>query len=305
MSTFIIRRLLWIVPVLLVVSAITFLLMHLTPGGPWSREKAMPQAAVDALNRAYHLDWPLWRQYVTYVWNASHGDLGPSFKYIGRNVSEIIGQGLPVTAQLGLMALALALIVGIPLGVIAAIRQNNLSDYLCMFFSIVGISVPSFILGILLMVLFAGTLHWVPTSGWQDWHHWILPTVALTAYPAAQIARFTRASMLEVIRQDYVRTARAKGLAEQVVITTHMIKNALIPIVTILGPITAILVTGSFIVEYLFSVPGTGRLYVQAIGQRDYAMIMGTTLFYALVVAVMNLVVDILYGFIDPRIRCR
>jgi len=200
---------------------------------------------------------------------------------------------------------SLALLVGIPLGVIAAIRQNSLSDYLCMFFSIVGISVPSFILGILLMVLFAGALHWLPTSGWKDWHNWVLPTVALAAYPAAQLARFTRASMLEVIRQDYVRTARAKGLAEQAVVTTHMIKNALIPVVTILGPITAFLLTGSFIIEYLFSIPGTGRLYVQAIGQRDYAMIMGTTLFYAAAVAFMNLLVDVLYTFVDPRIRFR
>lgn len=305
LTGFIIRRLLWIIPVLIVVSAITFLLMHLTPGGPWDREKALPKATVEALNRAYHLDWPLWRQYVTYLWNALHADLGPSFKYIGRNVTEIIGQGLPVTAQLGLMALVLALLAGIPLGIIAAIRQNTLSDYLCMFFSIVGISVPSFILGIFLIVVFASTLHWVPTTGWKDWHYWILPTVALATYPAAQIARFTRASMLEVIRQDYVRTARAKGLAEQVVITRHMIKNALIPVVTVLGPITAFLVTGSFVIEYLFSIPGTGRLFVQAIGQRDYAMIMGTTLFYALVVAFTNILVDVLYSFIDPRIRCR
>lgn len=305
MARFIIRRLLWIVPVLLMVSAVTFLLMHLTPGGPWDREKQMPQGVVDALNRAYHLDWPLWRQYVTYLWNAAHLDLGPSFKYVGRNVSEIIGEGLPVTAHLGLMALALAMVVGMPLGIIAAIRQNSMADYLCMFASIIGISVPSFILGIILMVVFASTLHWVPTSGWNNWHHWILPTVALAAFPAAQIARFTRASMLEVIRQDYVRTARAKGLAEQAVIFGHMLKNSLIPVVTVLGPITAFLVTGSFIIEYLFSIPGIGRLFVQAIGQRDYSMIMGTTLFYAIVVAATNLIVDVLYAFIDPRIRYR
>jgi oligopeptide transport system permease protein len=305
MTTFIIRRALWIIPVLFVVSVITFSAMHLTPGGPWDREKQMPQAAVQALNRAYNLDKPLHEQYLLYMWKASHGDLGPSFKYIGRNVSDIIREGLPVTAHLGLMALGLALAFGLPLGIIAAIRQNTMSDYLAMFFSIIGISVPSFILGILLMVFFATTLHWLPTGGWKDWHNWILPTIALGAYPAAQIARYTRASMLEVIRQDYVRTARAKGLAEQAVITTHMLKNALIPVVTVLGPITAWLVTGSFIIEHLFSVPGVGRLYVNGIFQRDYSMIMGTTLFYASVVAFMNLVVDVLYGFIDPRIRFR
>ena len=303
MTGYIVRRILWLIPVLLVVSLITFVLMHNTPGGPWAREKRLPQSTVEALNRAYNLDKPVWEQYLIYVWNASHGDLGPSFKYIGRNVSEIIAQGLPVTAHLGLMALAIALVVGLPLGVAAAIRQNSIVDYASMFFAIIGVCTPSFILGILLMVVFATTLHLFPTAGWESPLHWVLPTITLAAYPAAQIARYTRASMLEVIRQDYIRTARAKGLAERAVITGHMIRNALIPVVTILGPITAFLVTGSFIIEYLFAVPGIGRLYVQAIGQRDYSMIMGTTLLYAFVVVIMNIIVDILYVFIDPRIR--
>lgn len=305
MGSYIVRRVLWIIPVLLVVSIITFLLMHLAPGGPWDREKKMPESTVQALNRAYNLDKPLWEQYILYMSKAVRGDLGPSFRFVGRNVSEIIGEGLPVTAQLGLMALALALCLGIPLGIIAAIRHNGPADFFSMFFSIIGVSVPSFILGILLMVFFAGGLHWLPTGGWKGWQNWILPTVALAAYPAAQIARYTRASMLEVIRQDYVRTARAKGLAEQTVVLGHMLKNALIPVVTVLGPITAFLVTGSFIIEHLFSIPGIGRLYVQGIFQRDYSMIMGTTLFYAVVVASMNIVVDIVYGFVDPRIRYR
>ncbi|MGQ9676836.1 MAG: ABC transporter permease [Chloroflexota bacterium] len=305
MTAYIVRRVLWLIPVLLVVSAITFTLMHMAPGGPWAREKRLPASAVAALNRAYNLDKPVWEQYGIYIWNASHGDLGPSMKYIGRNVTDILAQGFPVTAHLGFMALGVALILGLPLGVAAAIRQNSMIDYASMFFAIIGVCTPSFILGILLMVLLASTLHVVPTAGWVTPQHWILPTLTLAAYPAAQIARYTRASMLEVIRQDYVRTARAKGLAEQVVITAHMIKNALIPVVTVLGPITAFLVTGSFIIEYLFAVPGIGRLYVQAIGQRDYSMIMGTTLVYALAVAVMNLIVDVLYVFIDPRIRLK
>lgn len=305
MTAYIVRRVLWLIPVLLVVSAITFTLMHMAPGGPWAREKRLPASAVAALNRAYNLDKPVWEQYGIYIWNASHGDLGPSMKYIGRNVTDILAQGFPITAHLGFMALGVALILGLPLGVAAAIRQNSMIDYASMFFAIIGVCTPSFILGILLMVLLASTLHLVPTAGWATPQHWILPTLTLAAYPAAQIARYTRASMLEVIRQDYVRTARAKGLAEQVVITGHMIKNALIPVVTVLGPITAFLVTGSFIIEYLFAVPGIGRLYVQAIGQRDYSMIMGTTLVYALAVAVMNLIVDVLYVFIDPRIRLK
>lgn len=305
MTAYIVRRVLWLIPVLLVVSAITFTLMHMAPGGPWAREKRLPASAVAALNRAYNLDKPVWEQYGLYLWNASHGDLGPSMKYIGRNVTDILAQGFPVTAQLGFMALGVALILGLPLGVAAAIRQNSAVDYASMFFAIIGVCTPSFILGILLMVFLASTLHVVPTAGWSSPQHWILPTLTLAAYPAAQIARYTRASMLEVIRQDYVRTARAKGLAEQAVITGHMIKNALIPVVTVLGPITAFLVTGSFIIEYLFAVPGIGRLYVQAIGQRDYSMIMGTTLVYALAVALMNLIVDVLYVFIDPRIRLK
>lgn len=305
MTAYIIRRVLWLIPVLVVVSAITFALMHMAPGGPWAREKRLSESAVTALNRAYNLDKPVWEQYAIYVWNASHGDLGPSMKYIGRNVSDILAQGFPVTAHLGFMALGVAIALGLPLGVAAAIRQNSMIDYASMFFAIIGVCTPSFILGILLMVLLASTLHVVPTAGWATPQHWILPTLTLAAFPAAQIARYTRASMLEVIRQDYVRTARAKGLAEQVVITGHMIKNALIPVVTVLGPITAFLVTGSFIIEYLFAVPGIGRLYVQAIGQRDYSMIMGTTLIYALAVAVMNLIVDVLYVFIDPRIRLK
>lgn len=303
MTAYIIRRILWMIPVLLTVSVITFALMHNTPGGPWAREKRLPQATIEALNRAYNLDKPVWEQYLIYIWNASHGDLGPSFKYIGRNVSDILMQGMPITVHLGLMALAVALLIGLPLGVAAAIRQNTMVDYASMFFAIIGICTPSFILGILLMVFLATTLHVVPTAGWATPQHWVLPTITLAAYPAAQIARYTRASMLEVTRQDYVRTARAKGLIERMVITGHMIKNALIPVVTVLGPITAWLVTGSFIIEYLFAVPGIGRLYVQAIGQRDYSMIMGTTLLYALVVVVMNIIVDILYVFLDPRIR--
>jgi oligopeptide transport system permease protein len=305
MTGFIVRRLLWLIPVLIAVSAITFVLMHSAPGGPWDREKSLPPATIATLNEAYHLDWPIYQQYGYYVWNASHGDLGPSYRFIGRNVSDIIAQGLPVTAQLGFMALAVALILGLPLGIIAAIRQNTWADYLSMFFAIIGVCTPSFILGILLMILFATTLHWLPTSGWSSPQQWILPTITLAAYPAAQIARYTRASMLEVTRQDYVRTARAKGLSEWGVVIGHMVKNGLIPVVTVLGPISAFLVTGSFIIEFLFAVPGIGRLYVQAIGTRDYSMIMGTTLFYAVVVAVMNIIVDVLYVFIDPRIRLK
>jgi oligopeptide transport system permease protein len=305
MTGYIVRRVLWLVPVLIVVSALTFTLMHMAPGGPWDREKRLAPSAVAELNRAYNLDKPIWEQYGIYIWNASHGDLGPSMKYLGRNVTDILMQGLPVTGQLGLMALAIALALGLPLGVAAAIRQNTMIDYGSMFFAIIGVCTPSFILGILLMILLATTLHLVPTSGWDTPRHWLLPTITLAAYPAAQIARYTRASMLEVIRQDYMRTARAKGLAERAVIMGHMVKNGLIPVVTVLGPITAFLVTGSFIIEYLFAVPGIGRLYVQAIGQRDYSMIMGTTLFYALVVAVMNIIVDVAYVFIDPRIRLK
>lgn len=302
---YILGRLLWMVPVLLSIGLITFILMHNTPGGPWDREKPLDPRIVENLNRKFGLDRPLHEQFVTYMWNAAQLDLGPSYQYRGRSVSEIIAERLPMSANLGLLALVLSLGLSIPLGIIAALRRNTWVDYASLFLATLGITVPAFVLAIFMIVVFGVWLGWLPvvTSNWGDWKPWILPTVTLALFPTAFIARLTRASMLEAIRQDYVRTARAKGLAEPVVVVRHALKNALLPVVTVIGPATAGLITGSFFVETMFSFPGIGRLFVQAVSQRDYSVIMGTTLLYAAIIALANLIVDVAYGFVDPRIK--
>ncbi len=303
MLGYVIRRIVWIVPVLVVVSVITFGLMHTVPGGPWDQEKPLPPSIVKRLNDKYGLGDPIPVQYLRWAGGMLTGDLGPSYRYRDRSVNDIVGDGIGTTVQLGIMAFILAVLVGVPLGMIAALRQNRWPDYLATFVSVLGIATPSFVLAILLVVVFSVTLRLLPTHGWEGPASYILPTIALAGYPIAQIARYTRASMLEVTRKDYIRTAYSKGLQERSVVAVHMTRNALIPVVTILGPLLAYLVTGSFIVELIFSVPGIGRFYVTGIAQRDYSLIMAMTMLYAVVIAVLNLVVDLLYAYIDPRIR--
>jgi oligopeptide transport system permease protein len=300
---FTVRRLLWLVAVLFAVALITFTLMHLVPGGPWDREKALAPQVVDNLNRKYGLDKPLVVQFGTYVWRAVHGDLGVSYIYQDRGVTQIILQGLPKTATLGLTAFSLAILIGLPLGMAAALKHNSAIDYVSVVFSTIFASIPGFVLGILMMITLSVYLHLLPTGGWGSAKQVIMPAFALAALPAAYISRVTRASMLDVVRQDFTRTARAKGLAERVVLTRHVLRNALIPVLTITGPELAALVTGSFIIESVFSIPGVGRLFVQGVFQRDYGLIMGAILFYAAAVAFINLIVDILYAVVDPRIR--
>jgi oligopeptide transport system permease protein len=302
MGSYVIRRLLFLIPVLLFVTLITFTLMHVAPGGPWDREKKLPAAVQANLNAKYHLDEPLPVQYGYYLLGLLKGDLGLSFTNPGYSVQEVIGRGIGVTVQLGLLATLLSVVVGIPLGVIAALRQNSALDYGTMFLAILGYTTPSFVLALFMIVIFAVRFHVLPPGGWGKPESMIMPIIALSAAPIAVLARYTRASMLDIIRQDYVRTARAKGLGERVVIVRHMLRNALLPVVTILGPVLAALVTGSFVVEQVFRVPGIGRLYINSIFARDYPLIMGTTLLYAVAIAVFNLVVDVLYGVVDPRI---
>jgi oligopeptide transport system permease protein len=303
MGKYIIRRILWMLLVLFVVAFLTFCLMHLVPGGPWDREKALAPQVIENLNKKYGLDKPFVVQFGNYIWNAVRGDLGISYIYQDRNVTDIIKQGFPVSATLGIIAFILSITIGIPLGVLAALKQNSKFDYFAVVFATVFASIPGFVLGILLMVIFSVGLHWLPTSGWGSIRQIIMPAFTLAALPAAYIARISRASMLDIVRQDYIRTARSKGLAEKVVLFRHTLRNALIPVVTVAGPELAALVTGAFIIESLFSIPGIGRLFVQGVFQRDYGLIMGTVLFYAFAVALVNLIVDILYGLIDPRIR--
>ncbi|MBI3953442.1 MAG: ABC transporter permease [Chloroflexi bacterium] len=298
-----VRRLLWIIPVLLGVSLVTFLLMHAVPGGPWDQEKPLAPQVVQNLNRRYGLDRPIWQQYGMFLARALRGDLGVSYSYQDRGVTQIILSGLPITASLGALAFAFAVVAGLGLGMAAAIKQNTPVDYLSVLFATSFASIPGFVLGIFLLILFSATLHWLPTGGWGSWKQLVMPVLALGALPAAYTARITRASMLEVLNQDYVRTARAKGLPEVAIQYRHVLKNALIPVLTVLGPYLAFLVTGSFIVESLFSVPGVGRLFVQGVFARDYGLIMGSVLFYAAAIALLNLAVDLLYAVVDPRIK--
>jgi oligopeptide transport system permease protein len=301
--SYVTRRLLWIIPVLFAVSVITFLLMHAVPGGPWAREKQLPDAVEHRLNAQYGLDLPIYEQYARWAVAFATGDLGPSYRYQDRTVNDIVADGFWVTVQLGLMAFALSVIVGIPLGILAALGHNRWPDYLTTSVSIIGIATPSFIIAILLIIVFSVQLGWFPTGGWKGPEYWVLPTIALAGFPIAVIARYTRASMLEVTRKDYIRTAHSKGLRNNSVVTRHMIRNALIPVVTILGPTLAFLVTGSFIIERVFNIPGMGQFYLNAISTRDYSLLMAMTMLYAFAVAFLNVVVDILYAYIDPRIR--
>ncbi len=316
MLAYTLRRILLLIPVLWAVATITFILMHAVPGGPLTPEKDRPPALQAALERRYNLDKPLYRQYTTYLLNLVRGDLGISFDG-DREVSEVIRRTFFVTAQVGLLGFIVAVVVGMTLGTVSALNHNGPLDYAGVFLATVGASVPSFIMGSFLAVVFAVNLGWFKLLGWggpldwsevfqasaYDWRKVVIPVIAVSTLPAAYIARVTRASVLEVLGQDYIRTARAKGLAERRVVLGHAIKNAMIPVLTLLGPTFAVLVSGSFIVETMFSIPGLGRESITAITRRDYGMIMGTTIFFAFLVSVANLVVDLTYAAVDPRIR--
>jgi oligopeptide transport system permease protein len=330
MITYLIRRLFWLIPVLLTVSAVTFIIMRSAPGSPWDTDadrRQVDASTQKSLEAFYGLDKPMWRQFTGYVigdWNSQTGEyacgmvcgnLGPSYRQRGRSVQDILFSApegktfwqsrFGYSLRLGITALAFAVFLGIPVGIIAALKHNTIWDYTALFLATSGVSFPSFVLAIFLIIIFGSWLHWVDivVDDWSVAKYWLMPALVLGFGTMAYTARLTRSAMLEVLRQDYIRTARAKGLGERVVVLRHMLKNALIPVITILGPALAGLVTGSFIIETMFSFPGMGRAYVQAIGQRDYSMIMGTTVVYALLVAVANLSVDIVYVFIDPRIR--
>ena len=292
------------IPTLFFVALITFALAKAAPGSPFDKNPDKPpqQSTIDRWNAYYGLDKPVHEQFVMYLSNVAKLDFGVSIRR-ARPVSDIIAQGFPVTAQLGIQALLLALAVALPLGVISALRQNTIVDYSSLFFATVGTTIPSFVMAIFFIYIFGLGLKLFPISGWGTPQHMIMPTLILAMGAAAFLARITRASMLEAIRQDYVRTARSKGLREQVVIVGHVLKNALIPVATVVGPAAAGLITGSFIIETFFSVPGIGREYVTSILALDYPVIMGTTLLYAFFIVVANLSVDLVYGMLDPRIK--
>jgi ABC-type dipeptide/oligopeptide/nickel transport system permease component len=337
------------VVVVLVVSIITFGLMHAIPGGPFTQEKRLPEETIKVLNERYHLDDPLWKQYTSYVYavliphftttppstdlsddflmNVKIGSLwirwmnfGPSYKSRSRTVNDIFRDNLPISAQLGTMALMIAIVIGMPLGILAALKQNTLWDYFGMGVAIFGVSVPVIVLGPIFVWTFGVALKWLPPTGWGakppyflgflpsnlGWDFFksaIMPSVALGLGSSAVIARLTRATLLQTVREDYIRTARSKGLHERVIILRHALKNSMIPVITILGPLFAALVTGTFVTELMFGIPGMGKYFVTSITNRDYPVIMGTILLYAVFLVVANLFVDIVYAYLDPRIR--
>jgi oligopeptide transport system permease protein len=304
MLRFAVMRLLQAIPVLLIVISATFLLVHSAPGGPFSADKAVPPEVVRALEAQYKLDQPLWQQYFSYLGDVLQGDLGPSFKYSGRTVNELIAAGLPATAELALYAMLVALVIGISAGVLAAIRPNTMQDYLPMSAAMLGICMPSFLLGPLLVLVFGIHLEWLPVSGWGDIPgDKIMPAITLGTGYAAYIARLSRGGMLEVLSQDYIRTARAKGLSEPLIIFKHALRGGLIPVVAFLGPAFAGLLGGSFVVETIFQIPGLGRFYVQAAFNRDYTMILGMTIFFATLIVLFNLLSDMLALWLNPKLR--
>jgi oligopeptide transport system permease protein len=334
MFAFIVRRLLWAIPVLFFVSLVTFFLMHQAPGGPFDADgtkKQVDPATLRALNAKFGLDKPqyvnpgaaaaLWNQgvrnplilvgayldsqYFNYVSNAVRGDLGPSYRQRGKNVQDILAQQWYFSARLGLFALSFAILAGIPLGLLAALRQNTIYDYFSLFFATLGVAVPTFVTGLLVLIIFGTTLKWISISNnnWNNWFSYIAPGLVLGLATMSFVTRITRATILEVKRQDYIRTARAKGLAEHSVLTRHMLRNGMIPVVTLIGPALIDLATGSVITEAIFGVPGIGNYFVSSIFQRDYSMIMGTTLIYATLIILANMMVDLSYGALDPRIR--
>jgi oligopeptide transport system permease protein len=332
MVAFLLRRIFWAVPVIFFVSLVTFFLMHQAPGGPFDREdKKVDARTLAALNSRFGLNKPqyvnpaavgkLWNdgvrnpfslgrayvdsQYGNYMLNALTGDLGPSYRQRGKDVQDILRTQWPYSLRLGMMALIFAVVVGIPLGVIAALKQNTIVDYVSLFFATVGVSVPTFVTGLLVIIVFGTTLKWISITNndWNTWKPYIAPSLVLGLATMSFMTRITRTTVLEVKRQDYVRTARAKGLGEQAVISRHILRNALIPVVTVLGPTLVDLVTGAVITETIFGVPGVGNYFVDSIFQRDYSMIMGTTLMFAVLLVLANMAVDLSYGFLDPRIR--
>ena len=304
MLRFIARRVLETIPVLFIIVTATFFMIRFVPGGPFTAEKAVTPEVMRNLERAYNLDKPLWQQYAGYLGKVIfHGDLGPSFKYPNRTVNEIIADKLPVSLELGLISLTIALAVGLTLGVLAAIKRNTWVDYLCSSVAMVGICVPTFVLGPLLVLTLAIHLGWFNASGWYSPIDRVLPSLTLGCVYAAYVARLTRGGMLEVLNQDYIRTARAKGASETRVIFRHALRGGLLPVVSFLGPAIAGILTGSFVIETIFQIPGLGREFVNSAFNRDYTLVLGTVILYAALLIGLNLVVDIAQVWLNPKLK--
>lgn len=302
MIVYFFKRLLHGIPVLIAAATLTFGVMRLVPGGPFDSEKKLPPEIIANIEAKYHLDEPLIIQYLLYMKRVLQGDLGPSYKYIGRDVSTIIAETFPVSLTLGLCAAAVVIGFGVPAGIVSAYWRNSAVDRICVFLAALGISVPSFVLGTILVWGFSHKLHWLPPALWEGPRHALTPAFALGAGFAGYIARLTRSATLDVLGSDYIRTARAKGLSEPAVLFKHALKNSIYPVVSVMGPLVAGLVTGSFVIEFIFSIPGMGGFFITAVTNRDYPLIMGVTLVYAVLIILANIAVDMVYVWLDPRV---
>ena len=300
---YIIKRIFNAFIVLWIVITITFFLMHAIPGGPFTAEKSLPPYVLHSIEERYKLNDPLYKQYGDYLCNLVQGDLGPSFKYPGRSVNDIIKDGFPVSFKLGIEAILIAIIIGIPAGILAGVKKDKWQDRAVNFFTTLGVAVPSFVVAALLIYVLSTKLHLLPAAMWNGWRYEIMPALALSGMPMSFTARLTRSSMLDILSQDYIKTARAKGLSWSKVLIKHALPNSLIPVVTYLGPMTASILTGSFVIETIFAIPGLGQYFVTSIYNRDYTVILGVTIFYSVIVIVLNMVVDLLYPLLDPRIK--
>lgn len=304
MIRFLFQRLLGIVIVVWVIMTLSFFMIHIAPGGPFDMERSLPPDILRNIEEKYHLNEPLWKQYSRYVGDiVLHGDLGPSYKYADRSVNEFIKEGLPVTLTLGAYALFFACLIGIVSGVLSSLKHNTRWDYAAMGLAILGVSIPDFVLGPLLQLFFGLKLRLFPVAGWDGLSYYVLPAVTLGSMYAASIARLTRGGMLEITRQDYIRTARAKGLPSRLIVMRHMLRGGLIPVLTYLGPATAHLLSGSLVIEKIFNIPGLGRHFVNSALNRDYTVTLGMVIFYSTLILVCNFVVDVLYSVFDPRVR--
>ena len=300
---FLISRLLTMVPVFWIVVTMVFFMIRFAPGGPFSSERKVSPQVLRNLEAKYKMDRPLFQQYLAYLNDLVHGDLGPSFKHANRTVNEIISEALPVSAELGLMALFWAILIGVSSGMLAALKPNTIFDYIPMSISILGICAPTFVIGPLMVLLFALTLHWLPVAGWDTWHDKVLPSLTLGFAYAAYLSRLTRGGFMEIRNQDFIRTARAKGLSEGKILLKHASRGGLLPVISYLGPAMAGIITGALVTESIFNIPGLGRFFVESALNRDYTVVMGTSLLYFALIFLCNFFVDIIYVILDPRVR--
>jgi oligopeptide transport system permease protein len=305
MFAYAVRRLGSSIPALFIIVTLAFFMMRLAPGGPFDREKQLPPEIEANILKAYNLDKPIHEQYFDYIGNILQGDFGPSYKYLDFTVTDLIVAGFPVSLRLGLTAILLAIIVGVTAGTIAALKQNTAFDYMVMGFAMTGIAIPNFVMAPLLALVFGVYLAWFPVAGWNGgaWPNQVLPVITLALPQIAYVSRLTRGSMVETMHSNYIRTARAKGLAENIVVIRHALKGGLLPVVSYLGPATAAVITGSVVIEAIFDVPGIGRYFINGALNRDYPVVMGVVIFYAVLIMALNLIVDLIYGFLDPRVK--